>query len=508
MSSRIPVKTPSGNRHASGTTTTTTAPRPPQPIFQTPSVPASKSFRAAPTPRAVQTVKSSHSTKPNATTTSTTTTATQRIVTAPRVPTTPRTISRTRPATQEAPSSIKKQPDAGEPPSTATQRRPASTPARTPKGSLALREHVAQMRRQMKQSAAKPTASTSAGVESTAGAEDPFAHVTDPFNQKKHEHRLPDGIEAAITKARTSGHLDISSLDLDSIPDEVYGMYRPDPKAVIDFSSEAPAWYTYVDLERFVASDNQITIVDNRLVETFGGLTTLTMPRNVLTSLPGGLLELELLSTVDLSGNKLSWEMVELVCKLPALRQADFSQNNLAGEFPQSLTSTALITLDLSRNAIDQVTIRGQRLPNLVRLNVSQNRLAEIEIDGLPALRDLDAHMNCLSRAHLSDLPVLVRLDLGRNALGPDALAGLPRHLDELDLSDNRLHGRDGSQQDTIKEEAFAGMTNLTQLRLARNNLDLLPPGITTLPSLKSIDLAGNHLRHADYKQVQHLQQS
>lgn len=53
-----------------------------------------------------------------------------------------------------------------------------------------------------------------------------------------------------------------------------YNRYHVDPNSiVVDFTSNSAAWYDDVELTRFVAGDNAITKIDERLGEEFGALT-------------------------------------------------------------------------------------------------------------------------------------------------------------------------------------------------------------------------------------------
>jgi hypothetical protein len=62
-------------------------------------------------------------------------------------------------------------------------------------------------------------------------------------------------------------------LELQEVPEDVYTMYDLSTKTVVvDFSSRSSGWYDSVDLERFNAAGNEISEVDERIVEEFGGI--------------------------------------------------------------------------------------------------------------------------------------------------------------------------------------------------------------------------------------------
>jgi hypothetical protein len=67
------------------------------------------------------------------------------------------------------------------------------------------------------------------------------------------------------------GNLNISNLELQEIPEDVYTMYDLAPSSfVVDFSSRESGWYESVDLQRFNASGNEIAEISVRIVEEFG----------------------------------------------------------------------------------------------------------------------------------------------------------------------------------------------------------------------------------------------
>jgi hypothetical protein len=69
------------------------------------------------------------------------------------------------------------------------------------------------------------------------------------------------------------GNLNISNLELDEIPEDVYSMYDLSTKpVVIDFSSKYSGWSDSVDLERFNASGNEISRIDERISREFGAI--------------------------------------------------------------------------------------------------------------------------------------------------------------------------------------------------------------------------------------------
>lgn len=48
---------------------------------------------------------------------------------------------------------------------------------------------------------------------------------------------------------------------------------------MVDFTSDGAAWYDAVELTKFVAGDNAITEIDERLGEEFGALTQIDVKK-------------------------------------------------------------------------------------------------------------------------------------------------------------------------------------------------------------------------------------
>jgi hypothetical protein len=69
------------------------------------------------------------------------------------------------------------------------------------------------------------------------------------------------------------GNLNISNLELEEIPEDVVSMYDlPATPVVIDFSSKSSGWFESVDLERFNAAGNMISMLDERILQEFGAI--------------------------------------------------------------------------------------------------------------------------------------------------------------------------------------------------------------------------------------------
>ena len=79
------------------------------------------------------------------------------------------------------------------------------------------------------------------------------------------------------------GNLNISTLELQELPEEVYSMYEIAPSTVVvDFSSRSSGWYESVDLIRFNASGNEISEISDRVIEEFATIKHFDVLLNLL----------------------------------------------------------------------------------------------------------------------------------------------------------------------------------------------------------------------------------
>lgn len=204
----------------------------------------------------------------------------------------------------------------------------------------------------------------------------------------------------------------------------------------------------------------------------------------------------------------------------PALVSMDLSRNRIDDVGPTLGFYPALRRLSLADNRVATLAERNLELQtSLVELNVSGNRVATLAGDafrGLRALRVLDLGRNRLRRFRggvLAHLPRLTHLYLARNSIDSiddDAFREVV-DLRLLDLSHNllldvptpalrHLHSLqelwlDGNLLETLEADSLAAQGRLRDLRLRGNLLRRLHrAAMDALTSLASLDLAYNNL--------------
>lgn len=209
------------------------------------------------------------------------------------------------------------------------------------------------------------------------------------------------------------------------------------------------------------------------------------------------------------------------------LKHLDMSFNNFQ-TLPECLfyTMLSLEVLDVSNNCITSFTLSHDLLPKVRVLNLSENSLETFRIssESLQSLEELYLNGNALTVLDFQtfqSLPNLRILHLQRNdiqicphgafdAAGSCVAFESVPSLEYLDLSENSLRRLPAHAfRDTplkrldlsanpglvLHEDTFAGLENsLVQLFLKENNITELHSDLSTLRSLKYVDLSTNQL--------------
>ena len=310
--------------------------------------------------------------------------------------------------------------------------------------------------------------------------------------------------------------LDLSDNRLTALPPSI-GRLRP------------PAWFAFFHgAEPHLTLDlsgNRLTALPPELGQ-IADLVQLDLSDNRLTDLPAALFLLDRLHTLNLSGNQLG-TVPPAIGNLTTVVTLGLGDNQLTALPPELGQLAQLYSLDLSGNRLTALPPELAQASHLRHLDLSGNQLTDLPagLGQLPQLDSLDLSGNQLMG--LSDLTVnleqvvklprwLIRLDLSDNQLTavPPVLVQLDA-LEVLHLSHNQLTDQSLTLDHLKHYLTHLTLTQLdlshnqltdlpldldylkyylTHLDLSHNRLSEIPPVLSQLRPLLSLDLRGNPL--------------
>ncbi|KAL6858886.1 hypothetical protein ACP4OV_017888 [Aristida adscensionis] len=193
--------------------------------------------------------------------------------------------------------------------------------------------------------------------------------------------------------------------------------------------------------------------------------------------------------------NRLTGAVPASLAQCEGLQSLDLSYNNLTGAVPRELFAlqnlTKLLLLDNDLTGVIPPEIGN--CTNLYRLRLNNNRLSgtiPAEVGRLKNLNFLDLGSNRLVGplpAALSGCTNLEFMDLHSNALSGTLPDELPRSLQFVDVSDNKLTGLLGP--------GIGSLPELTKLNLGKNRISGgIPPELGSCEKLQLLDLGDNAL--------------
>ncbi|GFZ12700.1 hypothetical protein Acr_23g0010850 [Actinidia rufa] len=278
-----------------------------------------------------------------------------------------------------------------------------------------------------------------------------------------------------------------------------------------------------------LGSCRELMVIDLSENLLFGGIPTsfgflsrleeLQLSVNQLSgTIPSQLTNCTSLTHLEVDNNNISGEIPIPVGKLKSLTLFFAWQNNLTGKIPESLSECEnLQALDLSYNhllgpipkqifSLQNLTkllllsndLSGFVPPdignctNLYRFRVNDNRLSgtiPLEIGNLRNLNFLDLSNNRFVGGiplSISKCGNLEFLDFHSNGLTGSLPDAMPKGLQFVDISDNRLTG-------PLSPSTVGSLTELTKLNLRRNQLSgKIPREILSCSKLQLLDLGNN----------------
>ncbi|KAI1388074.1 uncharacterized protein F4822DRAFT_301391 [Hypoxylon trugodes] len=385
---------------------------------------------------------------------------------------------------------------------------PVSTPR---KSSAALRDQIAKAKA-AKRAASRQVSSTKipdvdeAPVVPTDTTFD-FGLSDDPFGQQKFEDTNRKVMQLRINTARTTGRLNIAAMGLKEIPTEVLKMYDSE-------STDRPgaSWAESVDLTRFVAADNELESIDDAIFpdidpndfanednsegNLFGGLESLDLHGNMLIALPMGLRRLQLLTSLNLSSNKLTNNCLEVISQLTTVRDLKLGNNLLYGRMEVDCFENLqnLEILDLHGNNISSLPDGVDKLTRLRMLNLNENAFESLPFESFSKLplTELQARKNKLSGTLIGpgveSLPLLQIFDVAANQI--QQIVGIGQSLKmpslhQFTISMNRIS--------SIPD--MSSWTSLLTINADENSIAAFPEGFTTLENLRHVDFTSNDIR-------------
>ncbi|XP_020285649.1 leucine-rich repeat-containing protein 40-like [Pseudomyrmex gracilis] len=324
--------------------------------------------------------------------------------------------------------------------------------------------------------------------------------------------------KSVIVSARKTGHLNLSSRGLSTVPDRVWSINDLTEEELndlhfeLDYEHKEERWWEQEPLKVLDLSSNSLTAISDK-IQLLTELNTLDLHNNLLEELSPEIGSLRKLTLINLSENKLEklptqFYMLEELCEL------HLRNNHISILEPEIGNLIMLTHLDLSYNNLSDLPIGMGYLVRLVTLNLCHNTIKELpaDITSMRSLKTLDVSFNQLEiLPPLGELRKVERVILESNKLntfpnisGCSALTVLyldnnniseidPEYLEEvghikkLTLQNNKI--------EVIPKEIIR-LINLEVLDVSHNNISLIPSCVGILPNLKQFVIKGNNIKN------------
>ncbi|KAG3027152.1 hypothetical protein PC121_g3784 [Phytophthora cactorum] len=291
-----------------------------------------------------------------------------------------------------------------------------------------------------------------------------------------------DQTARALREARRTGVLSLPARNLTEFPSQVYHLEE-------HLEKDEKKWEC-IDLVKIDLSHNAIPSISDEI----GGLTSVTsikLTKNALQVLPERFFELQTLTYLDLSYNRLEQDLSESFGALAGLKELVLSGNKLS-RLPNSITLLEnLEALHIEENTLTALPEQIGKLQKLHVLNAHSNQLTVLpsSFGALRSMQNLDLKKNRLESTGdaLATLSLLKFLDLRQNKLVVFPVLPEGAALDQVYLGYNSLSTVDETSILRVKD-------SVTVLDMRDNKLAGLPANIACLYRLKTLDVANNDL--------------
>ncbi|KAM7355926.1 toll-like receptor Tollo [Cochliomyia hominivorax] len=209
-------------------------------------------------------------------------------------------------------------------------------------------------------------------------------------------------------------------------------------------------------------------------------LKTLDMGENLITSIENtSITIMENLFGLRLTENSIDYIRRGVFDRMTSLQILNLSGNKIKGIEAGSLQrNTHLQAIRLDSNHLKNIAGLFTDLPNLVWLNMSDNRLEKFDYSHIPTgLKWLDVRANRITQLgnyfEIENELSLTTFDASSNLLSEITAGSIPNSIEVLYLNDNLIN--------KIQPYTFFKKPNLTRVDLIRNKLTTLEPNALRL---------------------------
>uniref|UniRef100_A0A804KMK7 Leucine-rich repeat-containing N-terminal plant-type domain-containing protein n=1 Tax=Musa acuminata subsp. malaccensis TaxID=214687 RepID=A0A804KMK7_MUSAM len=285
--------------------------------------------------------------------------------------------------------------------------------------------------------------------------------------------------------SRSLKHLDLSWNSLSGDIEQV--LWSLGPLEYLALDDNELHGYIPDMVENFTNSLRYLSLSSNHIAgeipQTVGNLINLEYLdlsyNNIIGGIPVNFGNLSNLKSLRLSGNNISEQIPETIGNLQNMQSLDLFDNFITGQIPETFNRLYnLQNLDVSSNHLTRL-VPGtlSKLCNLTLIFLSYNNIGGELSDLIDDLSDCNGER---------DLYLFVN-DNSLSGIVPSSMGQLST-LQVLDLSSNLLEGN-------ITEEHFSKLTDLTQLDISYNSLNVILPNDWLPPfNAYSIIMSSCHL--------------